>query len=134
MELAEGSQTVSANLPPSGGLPISIQPVPLSGGFLAVRDVYLTAGSTYIFYPFSYGDDVTRGGYLSVMASDPFASSTWIVARSGAAASCGWDQRFGRNDNFKCNFLYTAPRSAWYGLVMINPYANGDVGVGIGQR
>jgi len=56
---------------------------------------------------------------------------TSLAGRSGAAAKCGWDQRLGRNDNFKCNVVYTPPRSAWYGLVMINPYVNGDVGVGI---
>ena len=37
-----------------------------------------------------------------------------------------------RNAGFKCYVVYTPPRSAWYGLVMINPYANGDVDVGIG--
>jgi hypothetical protein len=131
VELAQGSQVVSANLPPSGGFPVALQPIPLYGGFLAVRDVYLTAGTRYIVYLFSYGDNVTRGGYLSVMASDPSAPGTWIVGRSGAAATCGWDQRQGHIDNFKCYVLYTPPRTAWYGLVMINPYSNGDVSVGI---
>jgi len=72
------------------------------GRFIAVRDILLSAGQqvTVTINP----SDI---GYL--FASDMADSGTWIQPRDSAAART----TAGR-------LRYTAPRSGWYGLVLVN--------------
>jgi hypothetical protein len=72
------------------------------GVFLVVKDIYLAAGQQV-----TVNINPLDTAYL--FASDMADSATWVQPRDSASArtSGGWMQ-------------YTAPRSAWYGLVLVN--------------
>jgi hypothetical protein len=70
--------------------------------FVAVRDLLLYQGQQV-----TLSVDPADTAYL--LASDPADSSTWIQGRDSAAA---------RTD--VGTLQYTAPRSAWYGVILVN--------------
>jgi hypothetical protein len=73
-----------------------------NGSFVAVRDLYINAGQQITVFM-----NPTDLGYL--YGSDPANSATWVQARNSASArtTLGIMQ-------------YTAPRSGFYGLVLVN--------------
>jgi hypothetical protein len=73
-----------------------------NGSFVAVRDLYLNAGQQVTVFM-----NPTDLGYL--YGSDPANSATWVRVRDSADART----TFGI-------MQYTAPRSGYYGLVLVN--------------
>jgi hypothetical protein len=87
-----------------------------------VRDVFLNAGQKIkvTAQPKAFG----QLPQVFLMASDPNDSSTWVRGRGSAAAS---GLPTGQNQPATTP-LFTAPRTGWYGIVLINkhPQVAGD--------
>jgi hypothetical protein len=84
------------------------------GVFLVVRDIYLTAGQQITV-------TINRGDMAYLFASDPANSATWVQPRDRASTRT----TSGR-------MRYTAPVSAWYGLVLVNGRGTASLTVRIG--
>ena len=84
------------------------------GVFLVVRDIYLTAGQQVTVA-------INRGDMGYLFGSDPANSATWVQPRdwAGARTTSG-------------RMRYTAPLSAWYGLVLVNRRGAASLTVRIG--
>ena len=109
IQLAQGAQVLA---PGSSAIPMGFTDV------VAVRDVFLTAGETTTFRatPNNGGQDAQ----LFIMGDDPATPSTFLQPR-GLALAFSTSGGAGASEQL----AFTAPTSAWYGLVLVNASGSG---------
>jgi hypothetical protein len=110
VHLAQGVNTLGANA--SQGVTLG------SNDVVAVRDTFINAGTTVTF-KVTPGNG-TQDPELFLMASDPGNAATWVKGRPSASASASAAGPGGVEQ-----FSFTAPLSAWYGLVLTNKAGSG---------
>ena len=104
IELAQG-----ANQLQSGFQPVTMQPTDV----VAVRDVYLTAGTPtrITVTPANPNQDAA----VFLMGDDPADPATWVRGRGSAVASANATDA-GEAESM----TYNPPRTGWYGFVLLN--------------
>jgi hypothetical protein len=103
IELAQGAQTLGVGTSQT----ISMQ----SNDVVAVRDVRLEAGQTVTIT--ATPNNNLQIPEMFLMASDPSNPNSWVPSRGTAAKTAT------RGDNGGVTLTYTAPRTAYYGLVLL---------------
>src|SRR5262249_22960974 len=110
VQLAQGANSIGADASQSVTLG--------SNDVVAVRDTFINAGTTVTFK--AIAGSGTQDAELFLMSSDPSNSATWVKGRPSASASASATGPGGTEQ-----FTFTAPLSAWYGLVLVNKAGSG---------
>jgi hypothetical protein len=107
VELAQGTSVMDPHTQTYSEMP--------TGAAVQVKDVWLNQGQCM-------GMEVTNfahnNGFMALMASDPANPATWVQDRIQSVADVSFN-----TDNilvFTKQFKYTAIRSAWYGVVVVD--------------
>jgi hypothetical protein len=104
IELAQGSSQLQP-----GFQPVTMQP----SDVVAVRDVYLTAGTPTRITVTPANSKQNPAIFL--MGDDPASPSTWVQGRDSAVASSNSSDA-GQDESF----TYKPPRTGWYAFVLLN--------------
>ena len=125
VEFAQPNQILNPQLPGSPLVPVAMN------GFITIRDLFLSAQQTATINISSYRvcpatPDPNVHGEALLMASDPDAPATWTPRRADAKAIASFP-----STTRPCTgtMTFTAPVSAWYGLVLLD-YT--DTGIAVG--